>query len=431
MANIPPKTFARPPAPPPPAAGFGRKTVIALGAATLATTLWGGAATWYILCRDDFVQTFLARQAEMRFAYEDRVTELRNRLEREITSGLVERKGFGARVEALVKRQAEIEARQAWLSSLAARVGSGRMRPGALAEAGTETGLAGLPVETFPAPAATGSLAPPPALGAKPTPLPAEPFDLRLPSRGDEQAATTTRVPDRLSMIEDSLGRVSRAAIASTEALRRRARDRAGLIRQALATARIPLPAPAAAPAPEAAMGGPFIAATKAIDAAAFAPLAADAEGVVTELERTSAAIRALPLGKPLSGELEQTSSFGYRLDPFNRVAALHSGIDFRAPYGAPVRATAAGRVSVAEPTGGYGNMVEIQHEGGLATRYGHLSAISVVAGQHVEAGQVVGRAGSTGRSTGNHLHYETRIDGEPVNPTRFLEAGRLLAAVQ
>ncbi|HMO30141.1 M23 family metallopeptidase [Enterovirga sp.] len=428
MPNAAPKTFARPPAPPPPPTGFGRKTVIALGAATLATTLWGGAATWYILCRDDFVQTFLARQAEMRFAYEDKVTDLRNRLEREITSGLVERKGFNARVEALAKRQAEIEARQAWLSSLTERVGGAPTRPGAIADAGTGIRPAGLPVETFPSPAATGSIAPRPPLDTKPTPLPTEPFDLRLPGREGEQAAA--RVPDRLSAIEDSLGRVSRAAVASTDSLRRRARDRALLIRQALATARIPLPAPAA-PMPEAATGGPFIAATKAIDAAAFAPLVAGAEGAVTELERTNAAIGALPLGRPLSGELEQTSGFGYRLDPFNRMAALHSGIDFRAPYGAPVRATAAGRVSVAEPTGGYGNMVEIQHEGGLPTRYGHLSAISVVVGQRVEAGQVVGRAGSTGRSTGNHLHYETRIDGEPVNPARFLEAGRLLAAVQ
>ena len=105
--------------------------------------------------------------------------------------------------------------------------------------------------------------------------------------------------------------------------------------------------------------------------------------------------------------------------------------MDFRAAHGAPVRATAGGRVTAAEYSGGYGNMVEVEHEGGVSTRYGHLSGISVVPGQRVESGQVVGRAGSTGRSTGTHLHYETRIDGEAVNPVRFLEAGRLVAAVR
>jgi murein DD-endopeptidase MepM/ murein hydrolase activator NlpD len=84
----------------------------------------------------------------------------------------------------------------------------------------------------------------------------------------------------------------------------------------------------------------------------------------------------------------------------------------------------------VAEYTGGYGNLIEIEHGGGVATRYGHLSGYAVAPGERVEAGEVVGYAGSTGRSTGSHLHYETRINGEPVNPLRFLEAGTRVAGL-
>jgi murein DD-endopeptidase MepM/ murein hydrolase activator NlpD len=131
-----------------------------------------------------------------------------------------------------------------------------------------------------------------------------------------------------------------------------------------------------------------------------------------------------VPLRRPLTGELDMSSPFGVRMDPFVREAAMHTGIDFRGTTGDPVHATAAGKVSKAGWEGGYGQMVEIDHGEGLATRYGHLSEIDVRVGQSVHIGQVIGRVGSTGRSTGPHLHYETRINGEAVNPTRFLAAG-------
>src|SRR3954471_22315674 len=115
------------------------------------------------------------------------------------------------------------------------------------------------------------------------------------------------------------------------------------------------------------------------------------------------------------------------RIDPFTRGPAMHTGLDFKAEYGADARATAAGTVTAAEYSGGYGRMVEIDHGNGLSTRYAHLSSIRVVAGQKVAAGALVGHVGSTGRSTGAHLHYETRIDGVPVDPRRFLRAGARL----
>ena len=102
----------------------------------------------------------------------------------------------------------------------------------------------------------------------------------------------------------------------------------------------------------------------------------------------------------------------------------MHTGLDFRSSSGDPVRATASGKVESAGWSGGYGKMVEIDHGNGLSTRYGHLSEIDVKVGQPIKIGQTIGRVGSTGRSTGPHLHYETRIEGDAVDPQKFLRAG-------
>ncbi len=137
-----------------------------------------------------------------------------------------------------------------------------------------------------------------------------------------------------------------------------------------------------------------------------------------------SATLVAVPVRKPVTGEIDLSSPFGVRMDPFVHEAAMHTGLDFRGDLGESIHATAAGTVTIAGWTGGYGKMVEIDHGNGLATRYGHLSEIDVSVGDKIRIGQVVGKLGSTGRSTGPHLHYETRVDGEPVNPQKFLDAG-------
>src|ERR1043165_7742796 len=118
------------------------------------------------------------------------------------------------------------------------------------------------------------------------------------------------------------------------------------------------------------------------------------------------------------------------RAAPFSRAPAMQPGRDFRADIGEPARATAAGTVTIAGWNGGYGKMVEGDHGNGFATRYAHLSAIDVEGGETIRIGQIVGRVGSTGRSTGPHLHYETRVDGDPVDPQRFLRAGVRLGGV-
>jgi len=117
------------------------------------------------------------------------------------------------------------------------------------------------------------------------------------------------------------------------------------------------------------------------------------------------------------------SSGFGYRADPFTGGAAFHAGLDFKGPIGAPIYSAAAGRVSFVGVQQGYGNTVEIDHGNGLMTRYAHMSGFRARVGQRVEAGQVIGLIGNTGRSTGPHLHFEVRINDRAVNPRPFLEA--------
>lgn len=117
------------------------------------------------------------------------------------------------------------------------------------------------------------------------------------------------------------------------------------------------------------------------------------------------------------------SSGFGYRRDPFTGGGAMHAGLDFRGPIGAPIYAAAKGHISFAGRKAGYGNCIEISHGNGLLTRYAHMSRFSATVGQRVAAGDVIGAIGNTGRSTGPHLHFEVRINDHAVNPRPFLEA--------
>jgi murein DD-endopeptidase MepM/ murein hydrolase activator NlpD len=125
------------------------------------------------------------------------------------------------------------------------------------------------------------------------------------------------------------------------------------------------------------------------------------------------------------------TSGFGVRSDPFRNSAAMHAGIDLAGPIGTPIYATADGVVSRAGWGNGYGNLVQISHGGGMETRYGHMSRILVAANTRVHRGQLIGLMGSTGRSTGSHLHYEVRIDGHAVNPVPYLRSAEYAATFE
>ena len=150
------------------------------------------------------------------------------------------------------------------------------------------------------------------------------------------------------------------------------------------------------------------------------------------KLDQLQDGVIAVPSDKPVKMNVEFTSGFGVRADPFHAGAAMHPGIDLAGSYGTPIYATADGTVLRAGwNSGGYGNLVEVDHGRGITTRYGHMSAILVSAGDHVTRGQQIGRMGSTGRSTGNHLHYEVRIDGRAVNPIPFMKSTDYVLAMQ
>jgi murein DD-endopeptidase MepM/ murein hydrolase activator NlpD len=177
-------------------------------------------------------------------------------------------------------------------------------------------------------------------------------------------------------------------------------------------------------------LGGPLIdtkdpralAAVLDVDAA-FAERIQHAANDLSEMRALTDASAALPLARPTTNT-SQASGFGVRIDPFTGHPAFHPGLDFAGPTMTPVYSTAPGVVSFTGVRTGYGNTVEIDHGHGFKTRFAHLAAISVSVGQHIAIHQRIGGIGSTGRSTGPHLHYEVWVDGRPQNPERFVKAG-------
>lgn len=139
--------------------------------------------------------------------------------------------------------------------------------------------------------------------------------------------------------------------------------------------------------------------------------------------------LKSLPLAAPLA-HYQLTSGFGARSDPFNRKHAFHSGIDLAARFKSAVYNTAPGVVIYAGPMGDYGRVVEVDHGSGIVTRYAHLHRVMVVRGQRLTKRTQIGQVGSTGRSTGPHVHYEVRLNGTPVDPEKFLDAGKTIIPV-
>jgi murein DD-endopeptidase MepM/ murein hydrolase activator NlpD len=258
--------------------------------------------------------------------------------------------------------------------------------------------------------------------------------EARLQSR--ELPATATGVAERttagglggmLARVSLSLDKVEQKQAATLTDLEERIDTRVRRMQGVLADLGIDLGRASS----EGSIGGPFVPLRQPQSgASAFERQLYRINVARVQIDRYSRALVAVPVRKPVIGEVDMSSPFGMRMDPFLGRPAVHTGIDLRGETGEPVRATATGRVTIAGREGGYGNMVEINHGNGLATRYGHLSQINVKIGQVVRIGEVVGRIGSTGRSTGPHLHYETRINGDAVDPQKFLRAGLRLGNI-
>src|SRR5690606_17196881 len=187
---------------------------------------------------------------------------------------------------------------------------------------------------------------------------------------------------------------------------------------------------PSAYVGPATGLGGPLVEARdpRALAAVldvdeAFAIRIRNAADNLTDMRALADAAQTLPFGRPTHGA-RVTSGFGARFDPFNRRPALHQGQDFAAPLNTPVLATAPGVVSFAGVRGGYGRTVETGHGRGFRARFAHLNTIAVRPGERVSVGSRIGGMGTTGRSTGVHLHYEVWVNGRPQNPARFMRAG-------
>lgn len=242
----------------------------------------------------------------------------------------------------------------------------------------------------------------------------------------DEAAKTASKIS---ALVPEAAGlaRMEARQIAFVEQLTRAASVRATNAEQAIR--KFGLNPDSVARASAAAQGGPFI----PLKGSGKLQLDRRFTALGHTLARMDALERglvAIPSGAPALAPAI-TSGFGYRRDPFTGAAALHSGIDFKGAHGSAILAAAQGKVVFAGVKNGYGKSVEVAHGNGLVTRYAHLSSIGVRAGQQVEKGERLGGMGSTGRSTGTHLHFEVRHNDRAMNPRPFLEANRDVLKIQ
>ncbi len=426
--------------------------VWAIAALALLAFAWTASVTLYVAFHDDLMGAILAHEAQMRAAYEDRLTQARAQLDTAASQQMLERNSFKREVSEVTSRQARLEQRGAIVAALAAETEA--RNPSLAARRRTATANPSDALSAIqalgPPTAAPGAsadsevraYAPLPDSAPSPRAVKPHPIDesgdalSALPSEAPFTTASVTGAagnPDpsaRLSLIDRSLDGVEKAQARALDAIdqaaeRSASRAAAIVAETGLDAAKLSLPRA------QGGVGGPYIPAEIDLKALARDPALTRVARDVATAERLKALLSFVPLRMPLAGDPSVTSPFGYRADPFLGRLALHPGVDLAEAYGSEIHAAAAGRVVHAGPAGGYGIMVEIDHGNGLATRYAHMSEALVAEGQEVDKGAVVGRLGSTGRSTGPHLHYEVRVDGEPVDPERYLRAGADLAAAQ
>jgi murein DD-endopeptidase MepM/ murein hydrolase activator NlpD len=419
--------------------------------------LWGGGATLYFAFHDDMIGVYLTRQAEMQSAYEDKIAEAHAELDRVSSRKLLDQNAFEGKVHDLLSRQAQLEQRGSIVASLATQAATreptatAEIRPRAAAPRLSAAALNAIEAASRSAP--SDSVIGPAARAFAPSATEIEPIAPPKPRPIEDPREHASAVPKletdrataelaaaandpaldasaRLGLIAYSLDRVERGQLATlgeiaTVARGSAARLGAVVAKTGLSTDNL------VPPGAKGGVGGPFIPLSDDPAAPAFDRAVSQAAREVELADRLRRLMPFMPVRRPLLGDAGISSPFGYRTDPFLGRPALHPGVDLVQAYGAEIYSTAAGRVVRAGPYGGYGNMVELDHGNGLATRYGHMSEVLVSEGQEVKAGAVLGRIGSTGRSTGPHLHYEVRINDEPVDPERFLQAGADMFAVQ
>jgi murein DD-endopeptidase MepM/ murein hydrolase activator NlpD len=362
---------------------------------------WSITTATYFAFREDVLTRLVSREAEMQFGYEDRIAELRAQIDRLSSRQLLDQEQYQQKLDQLLHRQAALESRSNALGTAADP---------------TTTGSIKLPARG-PGIPQRGATLKPAALG--------DGAALAPPATGYSTAKAGDSLDGMLTNVQASLDRVDARQRAQLNSLAETYDSKLQRMRGVLAD--LGVDAGKIAPA-KSGMGGPFVPVLPPADASGFDRALTRINIARAQVESLNRTLVNVPLRKPMAGDGDTVSGFGVRIDPFNGRPAMHTGLDFRAEVGDPIHATAGGTVTIAGWSGGYGKMVEVNHGNGFATRYGHMSEIDVQVGQQIKIGQVLGKVGTTGRSTGPHLHYETRIDGEAVDPLKFLHAGAKLA---
>jgi len=383
--------------------------------------MWSAATATYFAFRDDVLTRLIARQAEMQYAYEDRIAELRAKVDRTTSRQLLDQEQFDQKLEQIMRRQTTLESRATALGTIPDASVTGSIRTPSRGAGATDAAPSGTPK---PSPISdTVVFVAPPDREAR--------LESRAPIVADTQPnqfAKIQGVDNVLVRLQTSLDQVEGRQLAALNSVEDGMESRVRRMRSVFTDLGLDM-AQLQAATPRSGVGGPYVPVKLPPDAGAFERQLYRINITRAQVERLSRTLALVPYRKPVIGEVEFTSGFGIRNDPFLGRPAMHTGLDFRASTGDPVRATANGKVVSSGWAGGYGRMVEIDHGNGLSTRYGHLSEIGVKVGDQIKIGQVIGAVGSTGRSTGPHLHYETRIDGDAVDPQKFLRAGVRLSA--
>ncbi len=333
----------------------------------------------------------------MQQAYEDRISALRAQVDRITSRQLLDQQLMEKKVGELIERQTTLTERQGVIAPILERAGA------------------------LPAPEKPESALKKAELGTvspKKSGFKASQIAALWKTRTENLNKTPAEQADLTFLtITKSLRSIEDDQLKRLESLAEDAYQTADTISEALASAGLEIDVDYG----KADVGGPLVVLDKS---QVFDARVRELDAALRMLDTVKGQARGLPISNPAPGR-PVSSSFGVRRDPIIGTAALHSGMDFRAGIGTAIRATASGTVVSAGWAGGYGRMVEVDHGKGFTTRYAHMSEILVTPGDTIERGTIVGKTGSSGRSTGPHLHYEVRKNGTALDPLRFIKAGK------
>nr|WP_319388962.1 M23 family metallopeptidase [uncultured Cohaesibacter sp.] len=445
------------------------------------------SATAYLVFRDEIITFSRSEQAQMQSEYEDRIAQLRSQIDRIASRQMLDQQALQSHVQTLMQKQADFEAYSSVLEPIITKARKAglpirselkvplpRIAPwrqtekqatadplpgnGLNVQASTEqdkrlvvaqattdvtpeaissrfeelTRLGFRSTNSFTDAAEANSDAGPDTGTNETLPLPSGSDDILLASAFDEADPSIIDAPEAsangnqtIVKLADAAGKLEQEMVDSKVILHNLLTDlryKSSRVEQRIAALGIKVDLPEE----EGGIGGPYIPITEDYD---HDQLAEDAEKVELALDRFTQLknqVIKLPISHPLvSGHL--SSKFGIRKDPFLGRMSMHSGIDVADAYGSLIRAAGFGTVTYAGPRAGYGLMVEVDHGNGVVSRYAHMSKVLAKEGEKVTTATVLGKVGSTGRSTGPHLHFETRVGGKAVNPYSFLIAGKEL----